>query len=105
MLIIPIEQVAKQEFSVRLDDFRYIIALRETAGVMSVSIERDGVVLVQNMRTVANSPLLPFEYLEGGGGNFAFRTENDDLPDWREFNVSQQMIYASADELETIRNG
>ena len=105
MFTIPIEPIPKQEFSTRLDDFRYVLTLREAAGVMSVTIERDGVTLIRNVRAVANSPLLPYVYQEGGGGNFAFRTINDELPDWRKFNTSQQLIYATAAELGEMRNG
>lgn len=103
MQIIPIEQLPKQEFSIRLDDHRYVIAILETAGCMSVNIERDGVVIVSGARAVASFNLMPYQYQEAG--NFAFFTLNDELPFWNLFNVSQQLIYATQAELEAIRNG
>lgn len=103
MQIIPIETLAKQEFSVRLDEQRFVIGIRETAGVMSVSFERNGEVLLSNSRAVANRLLLPYDYLEGSAGNFAFRTLESDLPWWEQFNVSQQLVYVTAIEAEEIR--
>lgn len=105
MQIVPIETLPKQEFSIRLDEQRFVIGIRATGDVMSVSVERNGVKIIDNVRTVANRLVLPYDYMEGNAGNFAFRTEESDLPWWEKFNVTQQLVYVTAIEAEGIRNG
>lgn len=105
MQVIPLETLPKQEFSIRLVDRRFVIGIRETAGVMSVSVERDGVQIVTNNRAVASQMVMPYDYQTADAGNFAFLTLNDELPWWESFNTTQQLIFASLAEIEAVRNG
>jgi hypothetical protein len=102
MVLIPLEPIVNQKFSTRLDNSRYEITIKETRGIMAVTILRDDVTIVDSVRAVAGVPLIPYAYLESG--NFAFSTANDELPDWTKFGTTQNLIYAGSDELEIIRN-
>lgn len=101
MRTIPIEAIANQQFSVRLDNALYDITIKETRGVMSVTIARDDVVLIANSRVTAGTPLLPYQYDEIG--NFVMLVEDEELPYWTNFGITQQLIYVTAAEVEGYR--
>lgn len=102
MNTIPLEPIVNQKFSTRLENSRYEITIKETRGVMAVTVVRDDVTIVDNVRAVAGAPIIPYGYLESG--NFAFSTANDELPDWAKFGTTQTLVYAGSAELEVIRN-
>jgi hypothetical protein len=101
MIQIDLAAIANQAVAVRLDNQLFALAVRAAGGVMSVDIARDGETVVEGQRAVAGAPLIPYTYLETG--NFVFVTEGGEYPDWRKFGASHFLLYASADELATIR--
>lgn len=100
MRIITLAPIPNQSFSIRLDDERYMLVFKETAGVMSCDISRNNVQLLSGQRIVAGSPLIPYRYQIKG--NFIFLTENEELPEYSKFGSTQTLIYASIAELEAI---
>jgi hypothetical protein len=103
MIEIPLATVPNQSFSIRLSDHFYELVIKETNGCMSVTIFRDNVLILENIRAVAGTPIIPYHYLESG--NFIFSTENDDLPDYSQFGISQSLIYATQAEIGALRAG
>lgn len=101
MRLIPLIQSPNQSFSVRLDNTRLVMRLKEANAVMFADLERAGSPVVSGMRFIAGEPLIPYRYLEEG--NFLFVTLNDELPDWRKFGTSQQLIYLTAAEIDALR--
>jgi len=101
MQLVPIQAVPNQSFSVTLDGNNYVLGIKYTNGCMSVSIVRNTVQIIENMRVVAGQLVIPFRHLESG--NFFFTTANQQLPNYEQFNITQQLIYLSADELATLR--
>lgn len=99
---VPIQALPNQQFSITLDNNIWDFTIKATGGVMSVSLGRNGVPIVDNIRAVAGMRLIPSKYEEAG--NFVFYTQNFELPDYTQFNVSQSLIYYSAVELAAIRN-
>lgn len=93
-----------QSFSIQLEGRRYEFEIKEAQGAMGVTITRDGVRLVSNTRALPRTGLLPYRALEDLSGNFAFVTEDDELPDWRLFATSQRLLYFSNAEVVLIRN-
>jgi len=100
---IPIQAVPNQSLSVNLNGSQYVIAIRYTNGCMSVSISKDGVILVENVRAVGAYPVLPYRYLEENNGNFMFLTANNLLPNYTQFNLTQSLLYFSPAELAVYR--
>jgi hypothetical protein len=98
---IPLAIVPNQSVSVTVDNTRYVIRVFSVVGVMAVDIERNAVSILKGSRALAGEPLIPYAYLEEG--NFIFVTVNDQLPDWREFGVSQQLVYLTAAEVEALK--
>lgn len=79
----------------------YDLTIKETRGVMCVTIVRDNALLLSNTRMVAGYPLIPYRYLENG--NFIVLTANDDYPYYTKFGSTQMLIFASQAELDVIR--
>jgi hypothetical protein len=112
MIEVPIAAVPNQTLSIQLDQNNYDIEIYTTNrananltgdGVMGITISRNGVLIISGFRLVANYLLIPYEYLEDG--NFVLITQNDEYPDYPQFGVTQNLIYASQAELGVIRAG
>lgn len=101
MRTIPLAAVPNQKITVQLDDLRMVVTVKEARGVMCASLERDGLTIVSSVRLLAGEPLVPYRYLENG--NFMLLTIEDDLPDWRQFGLTQELVYLSQAEIEAIR--
>lgn len=102
MLNIPLQAVPNQTFSIQLDENNYNIRIHDCGGdIMSVSVSIDNVVIIEGVRAVNGTPIIPYTYLENG--NFAFLTMNDEYPHWSRFAVDQFLFYASQDEIDAIR--
>ncbi len=101
--MIEIELLAKpnQKLSIFLDDILYDITLKEAAGIIAATIERDGVAVLSGSRVVPGYPIVPYQYLESG--NFVFLTDEGDYPNYEQFGITQFLVYASAAELAVIR--
>lgn len=101
MQTITLQPIPNQSFSVRLDNSFYEFTIKETAGCMSLTLSRDNVILVEGLRIVAGTPLIPYNYLQKG--NFLILTANDDLPFYDQFGITQNLYYVSPDEIEVYR--
>lgn len=98
MVTIELATVPNQSLTVTLAGNRYSIALKATGTVMAATIERNGLTLISGQRIVAGEPIIPYRYL-AEDGNFIVSTENDQLPDWEQFGVSQFLFFATTAEL------
>jgi hypothetical protein len=79
----------------------YDIALRVINGAMAASITRDGVPVIRNIRATAGTPVLPYRYQEAG--NFLFMTEDESMPYYDQFGITQFLVYVTVDELAAYR--
>lgn len=98
---IPIQAIPNQEFTTVLDGNNWDIIIRQTNGVMSISLALNGTKIIENLRTVAGRLIIPSRYQESG--NFIFTTADFQMPDYVLFNVTQGLFYISAAELAVIR--
>lgn len=90
-----------QSFSVQLDEIRYDFTIKSTAGIMMYDMKRDNEYVLRGQRIVAGAALIPYRYKEKG--NFVILVENDDLPDYTKFGISQKLYYLSEIELLSLR--
>lgn len=101
MLEIPLQPVPNQTFSIQLDNNTHDITIRACktgqAQIMVFDIAINNVMVVQGQRAITDFPIIPYVYKYNG--NFILITEDDDLPDWSKFQISQYLIYASNDEI------
>lgn len=103
MIDITLDPIPNQTVSIRLDEDLYSLTVKATRGVMSADIVRNGVTILSGARIVAGTALIPYRYLEAG--NFVLLTDNEEYPDYAKFGSSQSLVFASAEELEALRNG
>ncbi|CAB4132128.1 hypothetical protein UFOVP138_53 [uncultured Caudovirales phage] len=103
MQTIQLQPIPNQQLTVTLESVQFDITLRTIGLTMYITIAAGGVTILSGSRCVAGMALMPYHYLEGLAGNFAFITANDDLPYYDQFGVSQTLIYATAAELKAIR--
>ena len=103
MQIVPIDDTPNQEFSIVLDNVRYDMRLRALTDVMCVDLTIDDVVTLTGVRVVDGTGIIPYKYLEMGGGNFFFLTELGDIPYWTEFGTTQDLVFINEEELAEIR--
>jgi len=108
MIQVPLTNIANQSLSIQLDSNQYDINLYAgednldgSSGITAVDIIRNNTAIIIGVRAVTGTPLIPYIYLENG--NFAFVTMNDEYPDWRQFGITQYLVFASESELEAIR--
>lgn len=97
---IPLAVVPSQSISVQVDQTRYVLRVFPIVGAMAVDIQRNGVTILTGVRALAGEPLIRFPYLEEG--NFIFVTVGDELPDWRSFGSSQQLVYLTVAEVAAL---
>ena len=100
-VVIPVQAIPNQSLTVTLDQSTYAITLKTMGTLMAASIVRDGVTLFTSQRVVTGTPLIPYQYQESG--NFMFITADDTFPFYEQFNVTQFLLYFTADELVTLR--
>lgn len=98
---IPLQAVPNQSFSLLVDSNSWDITLKATGGIMSISLTLNNVDLYDSLRVVAGQFVIPYEYQEAG--NFLFITQSQQLPDYTQFGVTQQLIYISPAELAAAR--
>lgn len=101
MIDLTLAALANQTFFVQLDERAYTIEIHMAGDVMTATITRDDVLLIQGARITPGMPLLPYRYQESG--NFIVLVDNGDLPDYTKFGVTQFLEYLSADELAALR--
>ena len=106
MINIPLQAIPNQNFSFQdtTTQVNYFITINTVgvgnAQVMAFDISIDGVVVVLGCRAVSGYPILASAYQQNG--NFVMTTINDDLPDYRQFGITQYLIYANQTELDDI---
>ncbi len=101
MIDIALAAVPNQTLTIQILERLYNITLHEVNGMMSITISRDEVVIISNVRLTGSSPILPYLYQESG--NFVVTTENEELPYYDKFGVTQFLTYLTADELAAFR--
>ncbi|MBC5791104.1 phage baseplate plug family protein [Providencia sp. JUb39] len=94
---IPLNTVPNQRLRVSLGDDEWELTIKVARSVMFCDIKRNDITLIQGIRVMPNQPLIPYRYLSGTG-NFAFITDNDELPWWEQFGKSQYLVWWGADD-------
>ena len=93
-------QYPNQTFPVTLSGSRYEITIKDAEQCMIVDIVKDDVTIIQGVRLLPNSLIIPYTYLVNG--NFVLTTQDDELPDWNEFEITQELFYLASDEIKEL---
>lgn len=103
MIQIDLAAVPNQSFSIRLDNNLYDITITDLGTIMSATIVKNNETLLSNTRIVNGSLIIPYSYLEDG--NFFITSDDNDIPYYTEFNITQFLYYVSQAELAALRAG
>ncbi|ATG17008.1 hypothetical protein AB7092_08820 [Providencia rettgeri] len=94
---IPLNAVPNQRLRVSLGDDEWELTIKVARSVMLCDIKRNDDMLIQGVRVMPNQPLIPYRYL-AGNGNFAFITDNDELPWWEQFGKAHYLVWWGDDD-------
>lgn len=100
---IPLQNIPNQAFSVQIDNNLYDMTIKFIVDVMVVTVVRNGITIMTNVRATPNMPLILYPYLEAEEGNFAFFTIDGDYPNYNQFGQNQFLLYLSPTDLEDLR--
>lgn len=98
MQVLPIKTLPNQQLSVILDNNQWDITIRSVNGAIAVSLSKNSQIVVLNARAVAGMRILQSAYQEDG--NFAIISNNQGVPDYIQFGVTQFLVYISPAELD-----
>lgn len=98
MQIIPLSNIPNQTFTVILNNSLYRIALRTIQEFTFVSVWTNDEVLFYNQLCTPNNYINPYNYLSANG-KFYFRCLDNNYPNYKNFNGSQQLLFLSPEEV------
>ena len=98
MRSIPLQATANQAISITVDRNRWDITIKAAVDSMVIDLRLSDQVIVRGLRIIPNQPIIPYRYL-ATVGNFMLLTVDNALPDWRRFDVDQELVYATAEEI------
>lgn len=98
MRTIPLDAVPNQSLSVNIDGNRWNLRIKQAVDSMFIDVALNDVDIVLGQRIVIGTPILPYEYLRELG-TFLFLNETEELADWQLFGATQNLVFASASEL------
>lgn len=97
MIDIILQPIPSQAFSIDIEGNTFDIAIK-TAGTMIADITINNSIKILGVKCQPNLPIIPYWHLEEG--NFFIITEAEELPDYAQFGITQQMVYLTAAEME-----
>ena len=98
---ITLQAIPNQKAIVTLDGNRFEIELKFTGEIMTYGLIKNGLTVIENgARLVNGVPLLPYDYLVDG--NFILKIPDDELANYESFQVTQYLLYASQEELDSL---
>lgn len=100
MRVVPIGALPNQELSINVDNRRWTLRIKIGREAMCADVYLDDQPIVLGQRIAVGTPVIPYEYL-GTQGNFILIVDGEELPDWQQFGITQQLLYVSPGELAT----
>lgn len=102
MMLIPLASIPAQTLSTQINNVLYNFTIRFMGGIMVVTIIRDNIEIITNIRATPFYPLIPYHYIENGEGNFIFYTPDDSYPNYTQFGITQYLLYVTDLELGEV---
>lgn len=102
---ISLDKIAAQNFTIVIDGLRYDVTIKVAFYYMICDIKIDGVKVISGQNILNGEPLLPYPYLENGGGNFIFLSDTEEDPWYENFGGTDILVYIERAELVAARGG
>ena len=101
MMQVPLQAIPNQQFQLMVDGNAWDLTVKSIGGVITVSFLLNSVDLYDSARAVAGSFIIPSIYEESG--NFIFVTQQEQIPDYTQFGITQYLIYCSPSDMAGFR--
>jgi len=98
-VIVPIEAIPNQSLDFNAEQQVYKLRLHVVNTNIAIDIARNGTQLQSSRVCPAGALLIEYDYLRGSGGDFGIITQNDEIPVYTQFGVTQFLVYYFSDEL------
>lgn len=98
MRVVPIEALPNQELSINIDGNRWTLRIKVGRLCMFADVYLNDAPVLLGQRIAVGTPVIPYEYL-ATEGNFILIVDDEQLPDWQQFGISQFLLYASPGEI------
>lgn len=104
---IPLEVLPNQSLSASFEEegYRWQVTIKKAVTSMIMDITINDEVVILGTRIPGDDFIIPYPYIGLRHGNLMLTTQNDRLPDWNRFGLTQQLFYWSPEEMEAIANG
>jgi hypothetical protein len=99
-ILIPIQPIPNQSFSIQLDGNQFDITIRVAVNIMAADIIINNISIELGARIVAGYPLINYFYLQQG--NLLLLTQNDEYPYYTEFGNTQTLVYLTIAEIQEL---
>lgn len=96
---IPLAAKPNQSLSVVIDNISYEITLKLVEGIMEFSLSINSTKVTDGERCFPNQFILPYPYM-AQNGNFIFKTENEEYPNWQDFGSTCQLLFFTREEID-----
>lgn len=105
MYLITIPELPNATFSCSPAEKEYSITFRLLpSGITLASISYGGKTIASSVRCINNRFIIPYKYLEADG-NFMFKCDNEEYPNYKNFNRSCKLYFMDEDEVASYREG
>lgn len=96
---IPLSNIPNQQISYEYGGDRYTLRLCACFECMSADVYINDALVVAGARVVAGDFIVPSYYQFYKKGNFAILTDNDEIPYYDQFGVTQYLMFFTPDEI------
>jgi len=103
MQTIDLEVTPSQAVTFVADNQQYNVTVRSNDDMTFMDVSINGAVVATQLPCIVGQIVMPYEYLEGDGGNFIFTTASGDNPQYANFGSSDVLLYISNAELAAAR--
>lgn len=104
MMPITLQAVPRQETEFYADSQQYDIRIWwDGQDMMFMDISINGTTVASACPCLTGAMVIPYEYLEGDGGNFFWSTASGENPQYANFDSTDVLLYATNAEMATAR--
>lgn len=100
--IIAIAKLPNQSLDIELTGLNLLLTLKASTDGLLVTMQQNDFIIIEGLRVVVNSPVLQSAYLFNQYGNMILVSDNDELPNYRNFGDSQRLLWYSPLEINAL---
>ena len=99
---LTLQRIPNQQFSFTAENSFYLITLKSTDAECFLTIQRNGVTILETWRCVCNVPVIQFNNLSSGFGNLMFYSQKYDYPNFQNFGIDTYLLYLTIPESQQL---